>query len=581
MTGNMRGQFLERGEGMRAAIYTRFSSDKQREASSEDQRRNCERRAIAEGWEVVTHYKDEAISGTRHDRPAYQDMERDARARKFEVLLVEGLDRLARDVGEQERFVKGLEHKGLRIIGTADGYDSASGGSSRKLLRIIKGGINEGYIDDLRAKTHRGLEGQAMKGNNTGGRAFGYRHVPIEDPVKRDPLGRPLVVAVRREVDEVQAEIVRRIFAWYADGKSPRAIAEALNSEGVPSPGSAWNRARPSQGWTASAINGPMAGTGLLNNELYVGRYVWNRSQWVKNPETQKRERRLRPASDWITTEQPDLRIVPGDVWKRVKSRQKELADRQGARVRAGLAAPAASRIGPPGKYLFSSLLKCDVCGSTFVLSNRTHYACASMVNGRRKFCGNNVRVKRTTIEAALLRDIKDELASPEVVKTICAEVPKRLAALTKRTESNGKRVAELEAENARLGDSIGRMGGSATLEARLARNETELARLTVEANAPTVKIERLLPKLADGYRTLVADLGNVALRDVSRGRTELRRLYGGEIRLRQSKDGSHLEAAVPGKERLIDLAVANGFGFHASTSRVAGEGFEPSTFGL
>ena len=69
----------------------------------------------------------------------------------------------------------------------------------------------------------------------------------------------------------------------------------------------------------------------------------------------------------------------------------------------------------------FSTLLKCDVCGSSFVLSDRSHYACASMVNGHRQFCGNRGRVRRTTPEAALLRDIKEKLASPEAVRAICA----------------------------------------------------------------------------------------------------------------------------------------------------------------
>jgi hypothetical protein len=65
-----------------------------------------------------------------------------------------------------------------------------------------------------------------------------------------------------------------------------------------------------------------------------------------------------------------------------------------------------------------------------------------------------------------------------------------------------------------------------------------------------------------------------VALGDVSRAREELRRLYGGEIRIRRAKDGDYLEAAVPGKDRLIELAVANGLGFQTATRGVAGTRF-------
>jgi hypothetical protein len=79
---------------------------------------------------------------------------------------------------------------------------------------------------------------------------------------------------------------------------------------------------------------------------------------------------------------------------------------------------------------------------------------------------------------------------------------------------------------------------------------------------------------VSSSYRALVADLGNVALDDVSRARAELRRLYGGEIRIRPAKGGDYLEAAVPGKDRLIELAVANGLGFQTATRGVAGTGF-------
>ena len=59
---------------MIAAIYARYSSDKQREASLEDQERTCRRRAEQEGWTVVKVYGDAAISGSRADRPGYAAM---------------------------------------------------------------------------------------------------------------------------------------------------------------------------------------------------------------------------------------------------------------------------------------------------------------------------------------------------------------------------------------------------------------------------------------------------------------------------------------------------------------------------
>lgn len=151
-----------------------------------------------------------------------------------------------------------------------DGYDSGS--KSRKIQRGVRSLVNEIYLDDLREKTHRGLSGQALRGLSAGGKTYGYRAVPIEDSTRKDAHGRPEIVGVRREVDKEQATIVRMIYEWYADGLSPLAITHKLNEIGVLSPrGGKWAR---------SAIQGDKEhGTGLLNNLLYVGKYVWNRSE--------------------------------------------------------------------------------------------------------------------------------------------------------------------------------------------------------------------------------------------------------------------------------------------------------------
>ena len=550
---------------MRAAIYARFSSDKQREASIEDQVRNCERRAHAEKWQVVARFKDEAISGATTDRTGYQAMRRAAAAREFDVLLVEDLSRLSRDQPETERTIRRLEFDGIRVIGLSDGYDSASG-KSRKLLRTMRAAINETYLDDLRDKTHRGLEGQARKGNNAGGRTYGYRHVPIEDSTRTDPLGRPVVIAVRREIDSVQAEVVRRIFTLYAEGSSSRSIADRLNRDGVPSPGSSWRRmgARPKHGWSMSAIAGPDATSGILNNELYIGRYIWNRSTWMKDPDTGKRTRRDRPESEWVINALPKLRIVEEELWQRVKARQRERAERIGARVRAGLKLDPRRRGGAPGRYLFSTLLKCAVCGASFVMSSKTHYRCASQVNGRERFCTNTLSVKRSTVERALLDDLKTRLLAPEAIAKVRELVEKGLAEFPKPHADNSARIATLTAEIERLVDAVatGALAPSSAVRERQQRAETELARLEAQAAAPAANVTRMLPRLAADYRALVSDLGNEAVKrnDVHRVRTELRRLLGEEILLRASADGTFLEAAVPAvPERLLLMAVGNG----------------------
>lgn len=132
---------------IRAALYARYSTDMQREASTEDQARNCRRIAEREGWQLGQTYQDQAVSGSRTDRAGYQSMLADARAGKFDVLLIDDFSRLSRDQVEAKTTFRRLEHWGVRVIGVSDSYDSEA--KTRKVHRAVKNLMNEVYLDDL------------------------------------------------------------------------------------------------------------------------------------------------------------------------------------------------------------------------------------------------------------------------------------------------------------------------------------------------------------------------------------------------------------------------------------------------
>jgi site-specific DNA recombinase len=82
----------------RVALYARYSSDNQRDASIEDQSRICREQAPREGWQVVGAYKDAAISGSSMIlRSGIQSLLQDAQAGQFDLMLAEALDRISRD----------------------------------------------------------------------------------------------------------------------------------------------------------------------------------------------------------------------------------------------------------------------------------------------------------------------------------------------------------------------------------------------------------------------------------------------------------------------------------------------------
>ena len=267
----------------RAAIYARFSTDLQRDKSIDDQVALCTAHAAREGLNVARTYSDRArTSSTMIGRDGLQDMLADAREDRFDVVVVEALDRLSRDQGDLAAIWKRLEFLGIPILAVNDGKADAIRVGVHGLLRQI-------WLDGHRKKVHRGQSGVIRDGRHAGGRAYGYAPVP----------GKPGELTIV----EHEAEIIRRIFESYAAGDSPRTIAAALNAEAVPPPrGVRWN---------ASTINGnPQRGYGILSNEIYRGEIVWNRVQMIRDPETGKRVSRPNPECDWRRAAAPHLRIV-------------------------------------------------------------------------------------------------------------------------------------------------------------------------------------------------------------------------------------------------------------------------------
>ncbi|WP_081851893.1 recombinase family protein [Caballeronia zhejiangensis] len=342
---------------LRVALYGRFSTDKRKETSITDQMSVCERFAqqLPEN-EIVARYSDEGVSGSTRveTRTGGRKLMADAMADRFNILVVEALDRLSRDQVEQETIIRRLEYRGIRVIGVADGYDSTS--SSRKVQRAVRGLVNELYIDDLRCKTIRGQTGQVERGFIAGGKSYGY------DIVKT-------VRGSDYQVNKDEAAIVRFIFEKFAAGWTTFEIVNDLNRRSVPSPrGSTWMR---------SALYGcPRKGSGILNNSAYIGVYIWNRSQWMKDPDSGKRQRHERPQSEWKTEHREHYRLLTDDLWNAVRARMGVDRLNAGSTGRSGVR-----------RSLFSGLLRCPHCTGALLVVDRTRYGCVTRKERGRHAC--------------------------------------------------------------------------------------------------------------------------------------------------------------------------------------------------
>jgi site-specific DNA recombinase len=222
-------------------IYARYSSDHQREASIEDQLEVCRRYVERQGWTMGEVYADQGLSGASRFRPAFQQMQADAGQRRFDVIVVEALDRLSRKLADVAEFHDRLSF--LRI-----GLHTVATGEITPMHVGMLGTMAQMYLKDLAEKTRRGQLGRALRGKIPGGRAYGYDVLPAS------PDG-----AGERRINPAEAAVVQRIFALFAAGTSPRAIAKQLNAEGVPGPDG--------RAWRDTTIRGQLdRGTGILNN---------------------------------------------------------------------------------------------------------------------------------------------------------------------------------------------------------------------------------------------------------------------------------------------------------------------------
>ena len=330
---------------MRAVIYARYSSVNQSDASIEDQERECLKYISQQrGWRHVGTFADRAISGATHLRPDFQKMLSAARDGAFDVLLAESLDRVSRDQEHIAGLFKQTAFLGIKLI-------TLSEGEVNELHVGLKGTMNALFLKDLAAKIRRGQKGRALAGRSPGSLAYGYK------VVKRlgadGELDRGL-----REIDPEKAAIIVRIFSDYSKGISAKSIVKQLNAEGVAGPtGGAWS---------VSSINGnKKRRDGILWNEAYIGRLIYNRQTFVKDPTSGKRLPRSNPRSEWIVVDAPDYRIVEDVLWDAV---QEIKAKYDGKPI----------HLQRRPKRLLSGSCKCGVCGGAFTVIGSNLVGCCA-----------------------------------------------------------------------------------------------------------------------------------------------------------------------------------------------------------
>lgn len=492
---------------MRAAIYSRYSTDRQSRSSTSDQIRICTEYAEREAMMIVCRYKDEGISGAAFgNRPAFKKLRAAAMAGQFDVILVTDTSRLSRSQ-ELAPLVDTLRFHQVRVIGIQDNFDSLAG--TADMQAGISGIISVEYRKMVSARTHAALESRAKENRATGGKCFGYRTEPVQ-PDNPDSRRRYVI-------DEEQAAVIQQIFSLYVGGASCRQVAAKMNQQGILSPGSSWKRTkRRCSGWVASCVHA------MVRNERYTGLIRWNTTKFVKDPVSGNRSRRERPKSEWQEHRDESLRIVSDSLFEAAQRRTRDTSNSH-AKLKSGGRA----------KYLLSGLLRCSECGAHYILGGASSYACSGYLGGD---CKNSERVRRDRVEDVILGPIRDELLCPDRIERMAQEMrdqhAERIKELADREESLPTELKVISERISRL--RVRLAVGDPDLESdeiQAAIDRAEEKRQKLLSEQPSVrhsaKMISMLPKAAKEYRRQIALGLNQDARAAGKARVLLRKLLG------------------------------------------------------
>lgn len=226
-----------------AVIYARYSSDNQREASIEDQLRECHKWADDHGVKVIREYCDYAISGRTDDRPQFQRMIADAQNGIFNAVITYQTSRFARSRYDATKYKSLLKNHGVSIY-----YSSMEipDGPEGIILEGLLETLDEYYSANLSKQIRRGQEGNALKA------------IAMNAP----PLGLMVNSDRKYVIDPNSGPHVFRAFQMIDEGCMQTEVIEYLNSVGL--------RTSKGNSFTKSSLRT------IWCNRKYLGEYQYN-----------------------------------------------------------------------------------------------------------------------------------------------------------------------------------------------------------------------------------------------------------------------------------------------------------------
>jgi site-specific DNA recombinase len=335
---------------MAVGIYLRVSTEEQRERQSiATQREFGQRYSQLHQLNVYRVYADDGVSGTvpLERRGEGGQILRDARLGKFDQLLVYKLDRLGRETRLILNAVAELEKLGVRVRSMTEEFDT--GTSTGRLMLTLLSGFASHERDVIRERSVAGTNRVAEAGAWLGGIVpYGYRKVGEKRDAHLEITEEPIPGLAMSE-----AEVIREVFRMAAvEGKSCRVIATRLNDLRIPCAYVRDDRRalrgkrkqRTSGVWRAGRVRW------LITNKTYMGIHEFGK----------------RSAAERAVISRAVPAIVTESTWEKAQQtlHANFLFGKRSAR----------------NQYLLRGLIKCGLCGLTYVGVSATR------PNGKREF---------------------------------------------------------------------------------------------------------------------------------------------------------------------------------------------------
>ncbi len=230
---------MEEQKKVIAGLYPRVSTEDQSRFghSLDEQEDRLKKLCEFKDYEIYKVYREEGVSAKDTNRPKFKEMIQDMKDGKINKIVVYKLDRLTRSIQDLENICKMLEEYNCDLESVAEEINTgnANGKFFIRMLTILA----QLEIERTSERTKFGLIGAAKKGHISGQPALGY--------TKKDK-SKKLVI------DELESDVVKRIFSMYLEGSSVCHICDIFNEENVLN-----------KHWATTTVDK------ILSNKIYIG----------------------------------------------------------------------------------------------------------------------------------------------------------------------------------------------------------------------------------------------------------------------------------------------------------------------